>query len=49
MALTNVKDGKDVWLEKLPSVPVKGGSAIDHQGNIYVTLENGELMCFTAE
>ena len=46
LALTNVKDGKDVWLEKLPAVPVKGGSAIDHQGNIYVALENGELLCF---
>ncbi len=49
MALTNVKDGKDVWLEKLPAVPVKGGSAIDHKGNIYVTLENGELLCFSQE
>ena len=49
MALTNVKDGKDVWFEKLPAVPVKGGSAIDHEGNIYVALENGELMCFSKE
>jgi len=49
LALTNVKDGKDVWLEKLPAVPVKGGSAIDHQGNIYIALENGELLCFSAK
>jgi hypothetical protein len=49
MALTNVKDGKDVWLMKLPALPVKGGSAIDHLGNIYLTLENGELLCYSKE
>lgn len=49
LALSNVKDGKDIWLEKLPALPVKGGSAIDHQGYIYLALENGELLCFAAE
>ncbi len=42
----NTKDGSDNWIEKIPSNAVKGGTAIDHQGRIYVSLENGKLLCF---
>ena len=42
----NVEDGSDTWLEKLPSVAVKGGTAISANGRIYVSLENGQLLCF---
>ncbi|MBI1310402.1 PQQ-binding-like beta-propeller repeat protein [bacterium] len=41
-----VKDGADLWTQKLPSNVVKGGAAIDAQGRILVTLENGQLLCF---
>jgi len=44
-----VKDGSDIWLQELPSLPVKGGTAIDHQGRVYVTLENGQLLCFRSQ
>ena len=42
----NVEDGSDVWLEELPADVVKGGTAIDHQRRIYVSLETGKLLCF---
>jgi outer membrane protein assembly factor BamB len=42
----DTRDGKDNWIEKLPSIAVKGGTAIDHQGRIFVSLENGQLLCF---
>lgn len=46
LAATNIKDGSDVWLQELPGLAVKGGTAIDHERNIYVSLENGQLLCF---
>lgn len=49
LASINIKDGSDAWLEELPAEVVKGGSAIDHQGRIYVSLENGALLCFGPE
>jgi len=45
----NIHTGEDQWIEKLPSVPVKGGTAIDSSGRIFVTMENGEIRCYAAE
>ena len=42
----NIADGKDLWKENLPADCVKGGTAVDASGRIFVTLENGQLMCF---
>ena len=49
LSVINIKDGKDVWRKPLPALPVKGGMAVDHQGRIYVSLENGQLLCFAAK
>lgn len=46
LAAVNIKDGKDVWRRKLPALPVKGETAIDSRGRIYVALENDQLLCF---
>ena len=46
LAAINVKDGSDAWLQKLPAEAVKGGAALDHRGRIYVSLENGQLLCY---
>ena len=46
LALVSASDGTDRWMEKLPSVVVKGGAAIDGTGRIFVVLENGELRCY---
>lgn len=43
-----VKDGTTAWSESLPAKPIKGGAAIDHQGRIFVTLENGQALCYAA-
>lgn len=41
-----VKDGSDVWTQELPATVVKGGTAVDAEGRIFVSLENGKLLCF---
>lgn len=49
LVATNIKDGSDVWIQKLPAIAVKGGTAIDSAGRIFVSLENGQLLCFRAK
>jgi outer membrane protein assembly factor BamB len=46
LVLINIEDGTDIWQQSLPALPVKGGTAIDHAGRIFVSLENGQLCCF---
>jgi outer membrane protein assembly factor BamB len=46
LAAINVKDGSDAWRHSIPGEAVKGGTAIDHSGRIYVALETGQLLCF---
>ena len=46
LALINAADGSTAWSHSLPAEAVKGGTAIDRQGRIYVALENGKLLCF---
>ncbi|MDA1054997.1 MAG: PQQ-binding-like beta-propeller repeat protein [Planctomycetota bacterium] len=46
LAAVNIKDGTDAWSQEIPAQAVKGGTAIDHERNIYVALENGQLLCF---
>lgn len=45
----NVADGTDIWKHDLPADTVKGGIAIDHAKRIFVSLENGQLLCFEPE
>jgi outer membrane protein assembly factor BamB len=47
LAAINTDDGSDLWIEKLPAPAVKGGSAIDAAGRIFVVLENGEMICYS--
>ncbi len=42
----NVDDGSERWSHKLPAPVVKGGTAIDRQGRILVSLTNGAVICF---
>ena len=42
----DIKTGADREVHALPADAVKGGTAIDAEGHVYVTLENGELLCF---
>ncbi len=49
LATINVEDGADGWRQELPADAVKGGTAIDRDGRIYVALENGQLWCFAPQ
>lgn len=42
----SIADGRDLWRINLPADAVKGGTAVDAAGRVYVALENGQLMCF---
>jgi len=46
LAAINTEDGSDLWSERLPAAVVKGGTALDHEGRIVVSLENGQVVCF---
>lgn len=46
LALMDGADGSDRWVEKLPALPVRGGTALDAAGRIHVALENGELRAY---
>lgn len=41
----NTNDGTDRWIAPLPANAVKGGIALDHRGRIFLTLEDGTLLC----
>jgi len=46
LAAIDLKDGTDVWSKQLPASVVKGGTAIDGDRRIVVSLENGQVVCF---
>jgi outer membrane protein assembly factor BamB len=48
VATLNLADGSDLWRHKLPAAVVKGGTAIDHAGRVFVTLDNGQVICLGA-
>ena len=39
-------DGRTVWSHALPAAPVPWGLAVDCQGRVIVTLEDGRLLCY---
>ncbi|MFH1304490.1 MAG: PQQ-binding-like beta-propeller repeat protein [Planctomycetota bacterium] len=49
--LTAIKidDGTDLWTHPLAALAVQGGTAIDSEGRVIVSLENGQLCCFSRE
>jgi outer membrane protein assembly factor BamB len=49
VAAVNVRDGTDLWRHNLSAKPVKGGLAVNHDGRIFVTLENGQVVCLAAD
>ena len=46
LAAISIADGTDLWQQDLPADAVKGGTAVDAEGRVFVTLENGQLICF---
>jgi len=46
LAAIDIRKGSTAWVQSLPADAVKGGTAIDHTGSIYVVCENGQLRCY---
>ena len=46
LAAIDVKDGKEFWRVPLTAAPVKDGTAVDHRGRIFVSLTDGQVLCF---
>jgi outer membrane protein assembly factor BamB len=46
LSALSVEDGKEIWRKDLPAPSVKGGTAIDHNGRIIVSLQDGRVLCF---
>jgi outer membrane protein assembly factor BamB len=42
----NLEDGKLLWSQPLPAPAVTWGLAIDRDGRVIVTLEDGQVVCF---
>ncbi len=47
LAAIRTNDGRDSWIHPLAADAVKGGTAMDADGRIFVALENGQLWCFS--
>jgi hypothetical protein len=45
LAAVKLADGSDLWCEKLPAPAVKGGTAVDHAGRLFVALNDGRVIC----
>jgi outer membrane protein assembly factor BamB len=46
MVRLDIRTGADREVHTLPADAVKGGTAVDAAGHVFVTLENGQLLCF---
>jgi len=42
----NLEDGKVLWSGPLSSAPVLWGLALDRDGRVIVSLEDGKVLCF---
>ena len=49
LASLNLETGKNNWVHQLPAQPIKGGTAIDSQGRILVSLADGTVICYEAK
>jgi len=49
LAAIDIRDGSDFWNRELPAPVVKGGTAVDHEGRIVVSLTDGQVLCFARE
>lgn len=48
LAAVSIEDGSQLWRKELPAAVVKGGTAVDHEAHIFVSLEDGRVLCFVA-
>jgi outer membrane protein assembly factor BamB len=48
LAAVNLKDGSALWHEPLPAPVIQAGTAVNQQGQIFVSLETGKILAFDA-
>ena len=48
LAAFDLAEGRPLWSQPLPAAPVPWGLAVDREGRILVTLENGAVLCFSS-
>jgi outer membrane protein assembly factor BamB len=48
VAAVNLQDGSDLWQQQVAAAVVKGGQAVDHNGRIFVSLDDGQVLCLGA-
>jgi hypothetical protein len=46
LAAIDTAKGADLWLQDLPAAAVPGGIAVDHDGNVIVALDDGQVRAF---
>jgi outer membrane protein assembly factor BamB len=42
----SLEDGSVMWSQPVPAAPATWGLAIDRDGRVIVTLEDGKVLCF---
>jgi hypothetical protein len=48
LAAVSIEDGEQLWRKELPTAVVKAGTVVDHRARIFVSLEDGRVLCFAA-
>ena len=48
LAAVSIEDGSQLWRKELSAAVVKAGTAVDHKARIFVSLEDGRVLCFAA-
>jgi outer membrane protein assembly factor BamB len=48
VSVLDIATGSATWTRGLPATVVPGGIAVNHDGRVLVTLENGQLLCLQA-
>jgi len=48
LAAIDTEDGSRLWQTRLPGPVVKGGTAVNHRGQIFVSLETGQVLSLAA-
>jgi outer membrane protein assembly factor BamB len=46
LAALDLKDGHVLWQQSLPAPIVPWGLAVDRDGRVLATLEDGQVLCF---
>ena len=46
--VVNLNDGSALWHQPLPAPIIQAGTAINRQGQVFVSLETGKILAFGA-